>query len=544
MSIRSEARRRRLAAFYTPPDVATALVAWSVRQSTDTVLDPSFGGCVFVEAALSALGSYGCRNPLDRVSGVDIDQHAVREARTLGFSPQHLRSADFLRTRPADFSTRFTAVVGNPPFVRHHALAISKRRTATRAIFEGGHVVRGAPAYWLYFVLHALSFLEKGGRLAFVLPGAVLTADYSECVRSVLAQRFRETRFIAIKERLFSDADTETVLLVADGFDEGPCDPRIHWAESAAEATQLLRQLPPAADGISSREHGGTWKQGLIPTDAAQVWTKLLDSSSVHLLGDIARIRIGIVTGANSFFVLRPSQIKAHGLSRRYLRPIVQHASALGGLTITHRHIRRLARLDRACRLLVISSSCTSRSVLAYVKGKLGQAASKSFKCRERNPWYSIRDRDLAPPDAFLTYVNDSSPRLILNSADALSTNAIHRVWWRTSARAKDHPLISLSFITSLTGLAAEVWGRACGGGALKIEPGQAEKLPVALPEIDRGIIQVAFRESSRRLVSKDWLGARALADSIVLEKGLGLSAKEIVLLQQSHDQLRNMRGG
>ncbi len=540
MTFGSEARRRRLGAFYTPDDIAQALVSWAVRHSTDRILDPSFGGCVFVEAALSQLQRHGCPNAVDRVFGVDIDRRALREAARLSLPPLHLRFADFLSTRPDDFPTLFSAVTGNPPFIRHQTLAASKRRIATRAITEQGYSIKGAPAYWLYFILHAISFLEKGGRLAFVLPGAFLTADYRECVHSALTQRFNDVRFIAIKGRLFSDADTETVLVLADGFDEGPCDPLVHWATSADDAIELIRDLPSSRDGISLQEHGGAWKQGLIPADALHPWTKILDSPAVHRFGTIGHIKIGAVTGANRFFVMRPSEIRAHDLKHRYFRPILQHASALPGLTITRRHIQRLDRLDRACWLLAVPSSCTSASLLAYVGSDIGLAASKAFKCRERSPWYSIRD--LSVPDAFLTYVNELSPRLILNKAQALSTNAIHRVWWRTPARTKDQLLLSLSFITSLTGLAAEVWGRACGGGALKIEPGQAEKLPIALPAIDRGMIKAAFRQASQLLVNKDWLGARVLADSIVLEKGLGLATKDILSLQRAHDFLRSMR--
>jgi hypothetical protein len=47
--VSAPSRQKHFGAFYNPETMAAALVNWAVRSSTDTVLDPSFGGLVFLQ---------------------------------------------------------------------------------------------------------------------------------------------------------------------------------------------------------------------------------------------------------------------------------------------------------------------------------------------------------------------------------------------------------------------------------------------------------------------------------------------------------------
>src|SRR5437660_480821 len=61
-----------LGAFYTNIQVADFLVWWAVRSAHDTVMDPSFGGGVFIRSACNRLLELG-GNPKDQVFGVELD---------------------------------------------------------------------------------------------------------------------------------------------------------------------------------------------------------------------------------------------------------------------------------------------------------------------------------------------------------------------------------------------------------------------------------------------------------------------------------------
>lgn len=69
--------KKKFASFYTPQPVAQALADWAITDADTTVLDPSFGGCAFLYAALETLGRRGNPAPGKQIYGVDIDADAV-----------------------------------------------------------------------------------------------------------------------------------------------------------------------------------------------------------------------------------------------------------------------------------------------------------------------------------------------------------------------------------------------------------------------------------------------------------------------------------
>jgi type I restriction-modification system DNA methylase subunit len=70
--------------------------------------------------------------------------------------------------------------------------------------------------------MHAVSFLAPGGRMAWVLPGNFLSADYSVKLKAELIKRFKFVTAISVSERLFLNQGTEerTVVLLCDGYGE------------------------------------------------------------------------------------------------------------------------------------------------------------------------------------------------------------------------------------------------------------------------------------------------------------------------------------
>ena len=119
--------RRTHGIYYTPKTLAEAIVQWLIRSKSDTLLEPSFGGCCFLEAAFTRLGTLGCINPVAQAAGCDVDPAAFRALQTLSSaSPpaRHFLNQDFLSVRPIDFAvTEFDCLLGNPPFTRHHSIA-------------------------------------------------------------------------------------------------------------------------------------------------------------------------------------------------------------------------------------------------------------------------------------------------------------------------------------------------------------------------------------------------------------------------------------
>ena len=80
MALSSEpSPRKALGAFYTPPNVARSIVDWALAGVPGSVLDPSFGGCSFLDQAIDALASLGALHPGRLVHGIDVDGQATAE---------------------------------------------------------------------------------------------------------------------------------------------------------------------------------------------------------------------------------------------------------------------------------------------------------------------------------------------------------------------------------------------------------------------------------------------------------------------------------
>jgi hypothetical protein len=133
-------RQKRLGAFYTPPEMARVLVDWAVRDATDRVLDPSFGGLVFLEAAaarLAALGADSAAAGLQLYRGAGRARYSRPPAnRSRCRDPSRRQGA---RSRRAG---SMTAEVGRAPSVGSHRTPREAGRRSMRFSTVAGVTAR------------------------------------------------------------------------------------------------------------------------------------------------------------------------------------------------------------------------------------------------------------------------------------------------------------------------------------------------------------------------------------------------------------------
>ena len=158
-----------LGAFYTDIQVADFLVWWAIRSRFDTVLDPSFGGGVFIRSACTRILSLG-GDPTSQVFGVEVDAkvHSLISEKLrdeFGVQRQNLIQRDFFELEPLPVA-QVTGVVGNPPFIRYHRFGAEARQRALAAAGEQGVKLTQLSSSWAPFVIHSVAMLKKGGRLA------------------------------------------------------------------------------------------------------------------------------------------------------------------------------------------------------------------------------------------------------------------------------------------------------------------------------------------------------------------------------------------
>src|SRR5262249_2391438 len=156
-----------------------------------------------------------------------------------------------------------------------------------------------------------------------------------------------------------------------------------------------------------------------------------------------------------------------------------------------------------------------------------------------RSPWYRVPH--VHPPDAFLTYMSGHAPRLVSNTAGVVAPNSLHVLRLRPGTHLSGDALAALAY-TSLTKLSAEIEGHSLGGGLLKLEPTEAERLLVPLPPHANGSLPGLAQELDDLIRGGNERAAADRADQVILQNGIGLSATDCRMLREAAGILRERR--
>ncbi len=233
--------------YFTPDSLCDLMLALTLEDSTDRILEPGCGTGAFLLRAyeqLEALGNLSHSHRLNQLLGVELDAKAgflsacqlmeqpLENSEDKPLLPHpllpHLWIGDFLS---ADFNSEppFDVVIGNPPYVRHEHL-----RQQTKFCFETAKnqieqdyteylrlypqqkkLFRGPSDLYLWFFLKATPLLRPGGRLAFVTSNGWLTASYGKPFQHFLEHHFELVALLEPTQEIwFEDAAINPVITV------------------------------------------------------------------------------------------------------------------------------------------------------------------------------------------------------------------------------------------------------------------------------------------------------------------------------------------
>jgi adenine-specific DNA-methyltransferase len=460
-------QRYRIGQFFTPDPIAE-LMADAVRASDpDTVLDPGVGGGVL----LRAIGD----GP--RLFGLDIDATATELAAESVGGEHEIVEGDFLDAEYWPLSeTMFDAVIANPPYVRHHNLSPEHKLLARHYSARFGLKVSSLSGSYVYFFLEAILRLKEGGRLVFITPTEFLDVRYGQAVKEALLAHCEidEILVLEMDELAFEGVLTTSAITVATRR-ESP--------------SRRLRLVEGTLNGSVQRGRDVELSAETAPT--AMPWTPLLPSRAERIaplldgrtakLGDYCRVRRGIATGDNSFFVLTRAEVEGWGIEARFLVPVVLGAKDLpteGPLDADF----HTARIDAGARGFLFFchddiETLRGTNALRYIEHGLELGLHKRFNCRARKPWYGVER--VPPADFFTTYMSRNRARIVRNLMGARCMTSLLNVWARSDV---DPEALRPSLEDPTNAQLMREFGRTYGGGLGKIEPGDLVSLPIFPP--------------------------------------------------------------
>ena len=456
-----EARKRR-GAFFTPERAVATLVRWAVRESGDCMLDPSCGDGRFLSLHQNSVG-------------VERDGASASQARHRA-PGAIVHETDFFLWA-SETHGRFDCAAGNPPFIRYQHFAGETRERALKYCASQGVSFSALTSSWAPFLVATASLLKPGGRLAFVVPAEIGHAPYARPLLEFLLRKFRRTQLVAVKQKMFPDLSEDAWLLYAEGFGvEGD-----GFLLTPLERFTYAETVP--TDGVRvSADDWRTWNSRLrpflLPSGLLARYQAAVSDPGTRRLGDVARVGIGYVTGANDFFHLKPSTASALGIAESYLHTAVRNGRVLTEPAVTRARVREWLDADEPVLLLKLTAGTrVPGAIRRYLDSEAGREARQTYKCRTRDPWYVVPDVQV--PDAFLTYMSGNGLALVANAAQCVATNSVHVVRLKHGATL---PAVMQAWQNPLRELSCEIEGHPLGGGLLKVEPREASRILLGRP--------------------------------------------------------------
>ncbi len=474
---KSQKTRNQFGQFATPPllaDQIVRLTGISLPQNGPvTFLEPAFGTGSFYSAVLRAPGF----DQIKRSVGFELDSHYAEPARELWKNEAiDITIADFTTQEPPRAeSERFNLVVTNPPYVRHHHIHSEDKRRLQRITEERrGFRPSGLSGLYAYFLYLAHDWMQEGGIAAWLIPSEFMYVNYGRQIREYLLE--------------------DVTLLQVHRFDphEAQFDDAL-----VSSAVVLFKKEPPPPGHDVLFTYGGSL---LEPAQSRHIsvaaiagfdkWnnlfsrqTKTLSKNSVSV-GDLFRIKRGLATGANKFFILSAEEIEKKNLPVQFFRPILPSPRYLDTEEV-FTDGSGVPILDK--RLVLLSCNLTERVVEEkhpklwdYLQEGVELGIKDRYLCSKRSPWYSQEEREPAP--ILCTYMGrsrngDDVPfRFIRNHSSAIAANVYLNLYpnpelCRALSRKPELIRSLWELLRNMTRGALISNGRTYGGGLHKLEP-------------------------------------------------------------------------
>ena len=511
---KNAAQRNRMGQFATPTALAVNILHYAKRQFGKTekirFIDPAIGTGSFYSALLDVFP----KNRIEASAGYEIDSHYGRPAAELwGDTGLDVRLEDFTYAEPGANSGRFNLLICNPPYVRHHHLRKNqKQRLKLHAKDACGETINGLAGLYCYFLGLSHAWMTKGGLAGWLVPSEFMDVNYGASVKRYLLDKVTLLHIHRFdpNDVQFDDALVSSAVVWFRN-DSPPPDHEVRFTYGGSLLRPRLGRLVPA----EKLRHDRKWTR--YPMKESP------EAGTGAILGDFFKIKRGLATGNNRYFILSDDEAKRRDLPMEALNPILPSprylpddevdADKLGNPVLD----RRLFLLD--CRWTEDEVRKRYPKLWEYLEEGKAQGVANRYICRHRRLWYAQERR---PPAPFVcTYLGRSDKkngrpfRFILNNSKATAANVYLMLYPKAPIKQalQDSPKLKRQvwkFLNEIRPNAMLEEGRVYGGGLHKLEPKELGNVPAgAIAEL---LGETTWRREKQRplfeeVVERDVMG-------------------------------------
>lgn len=531
MKLITEASTEKLrGGFYTPEPIAEFVLRWGINGSKDfDILEPSCGDGVFLEQLEKQKLKY------KSITAVELDEEEAAKAKKINLKNKQIINADF-HTYCNNTLQRFDLIVGNPPYIRYQFFDRQQQVEAEDIFIKAGLTYSKLTNAWVSFVVgSSLLLKDKGGKIGFVLPAEVLQVSYALQLRKFLAHFYNKINIISFEKLVFPDIQQEVVLLLCEKNETKNHNIEHIELRNASDLQKLdvaILKSPKKKIDFKSNK----WTFYFLEQEEIDFLENIAKKRNIPTLGKFANVEVGITTGSNDFFTVPLTTIEEYDL-QDYARPMVGRSVQVNSVIFTEKDWENNKFSKAKAHLLVFPESKNlnkKNGAVKYIAHGESLGIHKGYKTGIRNDWFVVPSLKIS--DALFIRRNNLYPRLIINEAEAYTTDTMHRVFVKPDTDIK---ALTASYYNSLSLAFTEVSGRSHGGGVLELMPNEAERvlLPyhndnaLLLPEIDKLIRDKTNIEEVLKITNQ-----------IILKEHFGLTQNEIKLAHSIWKKLSSRR--
>jgi adenine-specific DNA-methyltransferase len=528
--IEEASEEKLLGNIYTPEPVADFILAWVMNgnQGLD-ILEPSAGEGVFLRRVREKGYSYRSMTAVEFIEGEARKIEKLRLPRT------RVKAEDFLAYCNST-KDRYDVAVGNPPFIRYQYFAGEQRAEAEKVFQRAGLKYSKLTNPWVSFIVGASLLLKETGKIGFVVPAEILQVGYAAQLRNFLARFYNKIAIVSFRRLIFPPVQQEVVLLLCEkGGNGSHLIEHVELDDAASLAKVDVTSLKSPKKKIDFKSN--KWTFYFLNQQEIDYIERLLDDKRIPTFGDHAKAEVGMTTGSNQYFTVPLSTVEEYSL-RQYAKPMVGRSVQIRGAIVTKADWK--ANIDAGARAFFLKLPTMkelkgNNQAMEYIRlGMKERVNNKFYKTRIRDEWQIVPSAWISP--ALFQRRNNIYPKFVINSAEAYTTDTMHRV---TVDLNIDLDAFVASYYNSLSLASAEICGRSHGGGALELMPNEVERVLVPYDEDNKHLL----REIDGMLRSGKTIDEiLAYTDPIILNGQYGFTNDEVKLSNKIWKKLQSRR--
>lgn len=450
------------------------------------VLDPCFGGGVFVESLLE--------NTDHNVLAVEIDKDSFDMFNNPNSERCKLLNCDFF-----DIEEEFDGIIMNPPYVRQEEIDAMAELGVTKQKLQmacGLMTISTKANLYMYFILRAILLLKDEGELIAIFPNSWTNTPVGKQFREQISHYGCITDFIYVTGDPFVGSPMVDVCI-------------LKFKRNAVGDTHYMKMNVNGdtyAIAESSNEQNKR-QEGLVK------------------LHTIANIRRGVTTGANKFFVNPPLFTQDH------LVDILSSPKDFYGYT---------TKKCKQDKLLVIPSEKDANEEehtylenCAMVILKEGKPQTLKHLIENGQNWYSISMPSSA--QIIFSYIVRNNIKFVLNEGNRNVRDNFYMISGKT-----ENPLFMMALLNNYhVFLQLERCGKTYGKGLLKLQKYDIDAIDVPHPSrIETNDKQELMQLAERLVATADEEIIASI--TIVLNKYYGTENAQLQFEISKQERLNN----